>query len=180
MGLLTQMTDKQKRAAYQKEWRNRQSPEKQEEIREAIRVWHRQNKDLLNYKRNNHPNKRKRLDRACAYYKTYRANPDNRDKIKFYRKYQKAIRRLAIERSPNPFTMKEWKCIVQEWEYRCAYCGIPTPKPTQDHIIPLSQGGEHTAQNILPACMSCNQRKSARGPLKFLDEIEYRTDYGQQ
>jgi len=47
---------------------------------------------------------------------------------------------------------------------RCAYCGS-TPledgaKLTLDHIVPYSQGGDHTADNLVTACDSCNASKS--------------------
>ena len=52
----------------------------------------------------------------------------------------------------------------------CAYCGIETkPKnkakngleyTTMDHVIPLSKGGDHTMENVVIACNSCNARKS--------------------
>lgn len=46
---------------------------------------------------------------------------------------------------------------------RCAYCG-KYPKVGQrhvDHVIPLSRGGSHSADNLLIACGSCNLAKHA-------------------
>ena len=33
---------------------------------------------------------------------------------------------------------------------------------TQDHVIPLSKGGQHIKENIVPACPSCNSKKGNR------------------
>jgi 5-methylcytosine-specific restriction endonuclease McrA len=52
-------------------------------------------------------------------------------------------------------------CIVG-WDGRCAYCQQDCPKPTLDHIIPLSLGGSHRPENLAPCCMSCNSQKNAK------------------
>lgn len=33
--------------------------------------------------------------------------------------------------------------------------------PELDHVIPLSRGGPHTADNLVPSCISCNRAKHA-------------------
>jgi hypothetical protein len=53
--------------------------------------------------------------------------------------------------------------IASKDSRRCCYCltteansGIPM---THDHIIPVSQGGETTFENVCLACRSCNEFK---------------------
>ena len=46
--------------------------------------------------------------------------------------------------------------------YRCAYCGAKAD--TIDHVVPRSQGGQSTWDNIVCACVSCNVRKGGRTP----------------
>ena len=58
-------------------------------------------------------------------------------------------------------TKKEWKEIQGRNNHRCHYCGKKAPL-TIDHVIPLSQGGSHSKENIVPACQSCNSSKGAR------------------
>ncbi len=48
--------------------------------------------------------------------------------------------------------------------YACQYCGKKPRELTIDHVIPRSMGGEHTWQNIVSACTSCNHRKAGRTP----------------
>ncbi len=57
------------------------------------------------------------------------------------------------------FMPEQWKQIKIAFDYRCAYCGSRT-ELEQDHVTPISKGGNHTAANIVPACRSCNARKS--------------------
>lgn len=61
----------------------------------------------------------------------------------------------------NDFTKEQWEAMKRHYGYRCVYCGVKTIALTQDHLTPLSKGGNHTASNILPACRSCNSRKQA-------------------
>lgn len=47
----------------------------------------------------------------------------------------------------------------------CQYCGQPVSRGlTFDHVIPRAQGGLTTWENIVAACMPCNQRKGGRTP----------------
>jgi len=73
----------------------------------------------------------------------------------------KRAERLAL--APiNDFTKEQWLATLATFEYRCAYCGEGSNRLEQDHVIPLSKGGNHTASNIVPSCRSCNARKSAK------------------
>ncbi len=47
--------------------------------------------------------------------------------------------------------------------YRCVYCGIGQHL-TIDHVVPRSQGGEDSWENLVTACESCNRRKGNRTP----------------
>lgn len=56
-------------------------------------------------------------------------------------------------------------------EWTCRLCGRPTPRrligtrspdrPTVDHIVPVSRGGEHAYHNVQCVCSRCNSRKGA-------------------
>ena len=50
--------------------------------------------------------------------------------------------------------------------YRCAYCGDHGrhTQLTLDHVFPVSRGGGRTWQNLVTACLECNQRKADRTP----------------
>ncbi len=58
----------------------------------------------------------------------------------------------------------------------CAYCGgwLHPRDKTLDHLIPVARGGEHTRENVVVACRSCNSRKGARTPLEFFADITAR------
>ncbi len=44
----------------------------------------------------------------------------------------------------------------------CQYCAHPAENV--DHVIPRSQGGEHSWDNVVAACRRCNSRKENRLP----------------
>ena len=48
--------------------------------------------------------------------------------------------------------------------HACQYCGQDTRDLTIDHVVPRFMGGEHTWENLVSACKSCNQRKAGRPP----------------
>ena len=59
----------------------------------------------------------------------------------------------------HPITAAEWDGLKAQYAGCCAYCGRPEPNPTMDHVVPLIKGGDHTVDNIVPACGSCNASK---------------------
>lgn len=48
--------------------------------------------------------------------------------------------------------------------FRCQYCGVKDRELTLDHVVPRSQGGPHTWDNIVSACKPCNHGKAGRTP----------------
>lgn len=61
--------------------------------------------------------------------------------------------------------MKRARIYIRD-NYRCQYCGEQksAKELTLDHIVPRSQGGESIPQNLVTACVRCNQRKGNRTP----------------
>lgn len=55
-------------------------------------------------------------------------------------------------------------------EGHCAYCGIPLSihEVTVDHVDPQIQGGAESLNNLVPACIDCNQEKGGSQVDQFL------------
>ncbi len=82
---------------------------------------------------------------------------------------ERARRRKAILAGvPCTLTQAEWEENLAFYDYSCAYCGTPwyelDRKLQREHIIPPTQGGGYTKENIVPACGSCNNHKRKRTP----------------
>lgn len=60
------------------------------------------------------------------------------------------------------------KNILRRDGHRCQYCGASSIMLTVDHIMPKSRGGEDSWENLVSACLRCNNRKGSQTP----DEAE--------
>ena len=49
---------------------------------------------------------------------------------------------------------------------RCQYCStrVPRHEATYDHVLPRAQGGVTRWENVVIACVTCNQKKGNRTP----------------
>lgn len=75
-------------------------------------------------------------------------------------------RRAALLRGSG-VSAEQWESRLREFNFCCAYCLMPG-EMTLDHMTPLSHGGEHSLENVIPACGSCNSRKNTKNILEFL------------
>jgi 5-methylcytosine-specific restriction endonuclease McrA len=78
----------------------------------------------------------------------------------------RVIRLLGYEKLPKATVKFNRRNIFARDNNQCQYCGrkFPTTELSLDHIIPRSQGGQSTWENIVCACVSCNVRKGGRTP----------------
>lgn len=60
-------------------------------------------------------------------------------------------------------TPEWWNHLLEMFGGKCGYCRTPG-KLTLEHVIPLSRGGLHTPDNVIPACGACNYAKAAQTP----------------
>lgn len=54
------------------------------------------------------------------------------------------------------------KAIFLRDDFACQYCDRPAENV--DHVVPRSQGGTHTWDNVVAACRRCNTKKGGRTP----------------
>lgn len=82
---------------------------------------------------------------------------------------ERNARRRALRNGAGDATLTnaEWLAICEAQDGRCFYCEVET-KLTQDHKIPLTRGGPHTAENVVGACQPCNSRKRDRTTDEYL------------
>lgn len=58
------------------------------------------------------------------------------------------------------------KNIIKRDGHRCHYCGTTHAAMTVDHIVPKIYGGQDTWENLVCACIYCNNKKGDRTPDK--------------
>ena len=75
------------------------------------------------------------------------------------------IRMLYYIRRPMQKVALTKKNVLLRDDYTCQYCGLRGERMmTVDHVVPRSRGGPSTWENLVCACMRCNNRKNNRSP----------------
>jgi len=75
------------------------------------------------------------------------------------------IRLAYMIRRPRPKQKKLTRLeIFSRDHFACQYCGKESHQLTLDHVIPRYQGGKHTWENVVSACIPCNRRKAGGTP----------------
>lgn len=56
------------------------------------------------------------------------------------------------------------KNIIKRDHHKCQYCGKKNVALTVDHIVPRQLGGHDSWENLICACVRCNNKKGNRTP----------------
>ncbi len=83
-------------------------------------------------------------------------NAANPDKIRANDAKRRASIMVDVSNAP---TAKQLAALMLD---PCVYCGEPSEHA--DHVIPLSRGGTHDIDNLVPACSKCNLSKGSKLP----------------
>ncbi|MEM6554011.1 MAG: HNH endonuclease [Planctomycetota bacterium] len=78
----------------------------------------------------------------------------------------KVIRLLGYDRLPDQQVKLNRRNIFARDHNRCQYCGqhFPSSELSLDHVIPRSQGGGASWENLVCCCVGCNSKKGGRTP----------------
>lgn len=73
---------------------------------------------------------------------------------------------LAYDRLPKREIRFSRHNIFVRDKNRCQYCGLQKERSelNLDHVIPRSQGGKTSWENIVCSCLDCNRKKGGRRP----------------
>ena len=69
----------------------------------------------------------------------------------------------ASEAEADFYNVRENRIKIYERDnYRCRHCGKQLTRftATLDHVHPVAEGGDNSADNLVTACLSCNSRKT--------------------
>ena len=115
--------------------------------------------------------------RFCCLCNTQFIAPSQNDDIevcpehrssKVIREYHRVIAHNERARSLDQrayLTLPQWLHTLDYFDWHCAYC-LGTFKGIE-HFMPLSIGGDTSADNCVPSCNHCNIRKSDKHPNDF-------------
>lgn len=73
---------------------------------------------------------------------------------------------LGYDRLPRRSVRFTRQNVYARDRHTCQYCGrrLPRHELNLDHVVPRSQGGQSTWENIVCSCHVCNRRKGGRTP----------------
>jgi 5-methylcytosine-specific restriction endonuclease McrA len=86
--------------------------------------------------------------------------------VRFQIAVPKIIRLLHYDKLPATGVKLNRRNLFARDHNRCQYCGkrFATSELSLDHVVPRSQGGQNTWENIVCACVRCNVKKGGRTP----------------
>jgi 5-methylcytosine-specific restriction endonuclease McrA len=95
--------------------------------------------------------------------------PDGHDwihTVRFAIAVPRIIRLLGYDKLPRQDVKFNRRNIYARDSNRCQYCGkrMPTTELSLDHVVPKSQGGKSSWDNIVCCCVRCNVKKGGRTP----------------
>ena len=78
----------------------------------------------------------------------------------------KIIRLLGYDRLPVQGVKLNRRNIFARDKNQCQYCGrsFPTSELSLDHVVPRTQGGGTSWENLVCCCVKCNSKKGGRTP----------------
>src|SRR3954452_5844970 len=86
--------------------------------------------------------------------------------VRFQIAVPRIIRLLGYDKLPRQDVKFNRRNIYARDSSRCQYCGkkFPTTELSLDHVLPKSQGGKSSWENIVCCCVKCNVKKGGRTP----------------
>ena len=73
------------------------------------------------------------------------------------------VRLKSYVRVPYRKVLLTRRNVLRRDGHRCQYCG-GTERLTIDHVLPKSRGGPDAWENLVAACVPCNNRKGNKTP----------------
>jgi 5-methylcytosine-specific restriction endonuclease McrA len=157
--------------AHIRELKRKHQAENPEKYDEAERKYLEAHREEVNTKA------RERRQRDLEHYReigrsSYENHAEERRKysLEYYKLHpEKSVaatnRRRAIKlAAEGSHTEEEWQQLKAFYNYKCLRCGKHEPeiRLTRDHVIPLTQGGSDSIDNIQPLCARCNSKKTSK------------------
>ena len=72
------------------------------------------------------------------------------------------VRLWRYRKVPYKRIMLTRKNVIVRDNHRCQYCGAAKGPMTVDHVIPKTEGGSDSWENLVSACTKCNNQKGDR------------------
>lgn len=142
------------------EWAKKYYVVHSEQIKEQRKIYHAIHRERDNrYNREYSTTQREKINK---HLRKYRATYPEKQTA-----HNRRRRAYKANAEGNGVSAEQWSNLLEEYNYLCAYCN-GKKSLEMDHIVPLSSGGRHDLDNVVPACKSCNSSKGDTLLLMFL------------
>ena len=148
-----------------KKWQREYRKANPEIIKEQSRAYYKKNKAELSIKAKKHyrENAERIKARQRAYYRENREEIRAKN-IEYYNKNREEILARKAKSKAETGRVRERFVLLDRDNFTCAYCGKSSLTSEieleLDHIIPVSEGGEDKAENLITSCKNCNRSKN--------------------
>lgn len=133
-------------------------------IKETKRSWYARNADKARAQANASYKRHKKTVR------TKQADFYKRNPAPF--KQRARNRRALLKKAAGSHTHADIEKLYASQGGRCAICFRQlNGKYDVDHVVPLLRGGSNDPENLQLACCPCNNRKRAKDPFQFAQEL---------
>jgi 5-methylcytosine-specific restriction endonuclease McrA len=172
--------DRKTYPSYNNEYRKEYRKENKYQINEGLRIWRKENperaKEISSKSYAKH-----REERLESVRSSYQDNKEyHKERNRKYREenidsilLNNRRRRKRLDKFPR-IRQNEVDQLLENFDHKCAYCSISVKRGENlhlDHKIPLCRGGDHTIDNLAPACEICNLKKGKLTDIEFLQRI---------
>lgn len=140
-----------------KRWSKKWSDANPEKMAAKKKLWHEANPEY------------RRLYYEANPEKFQRWNKANPEKCCINVQRRRAMKKSLI----SDFTIEQWEACLLYFDHKDAYTGLPLNTPSQDHIVPVSKGGNYTVSNIIPCEPRVNSSKRNKDMLTWFRKQAY-------
>ena len=154
-----------------------------DQIKKVVSIYAAKNVEkIASYKRSHYQKNREELSEKSAIYYLEKAEvvkarskewkKNNPVQYALNQRSIQATRRARKRGADGRYTAMDIARILDLQRWRCTACKTSLRSGYHaDHIQALSRGGSNWPSNIQCLCPSCNQKKSAKDPIKFAQQI---------
>lgn len=133
-----------------------------EHKREMDRAWRLRNKEHVNAKSREWKIKNPNRHKAHVHKALLKYAQTPKGRAKNIEAANKRSRRLKNCICDFSGVRKYMELVIAACPVNCTWCsrGLTSKTICFDHVVPITRGGHHTADNLTPSCKSCNSSKS--------------------
>lgn len=155
--------NRERLSQYKREWYAANKERTKERQSQTARVWREANKErhAQNARAWSEANKNRRAQTNHTWLEANKGRQDYKERKAMHERNRRALKRGG----KGTHTYSDIKRQYQAQKGKCYYCKCNVGDNYHvDHVVPLSRGGSNGPENLVIACLTCNQAKYNKLP----------------